>query len=135
MQKTIGATNKTKWMNIVGAVLWALTGLALFAQKFGAQISFNTLMAILVLYSFIVLIPAGTAVALSSPSRIGLRKVMIGLNVLLILLVILGFAAGMYLRTSGFLGYLGLLIFLVPAGLNVKALQPLSMRFQNMMEQ
>lgn len=134
-QNPSNTTSKTKWMNIVGAVLWALTGCALFAQKLGAQMSSNTLTMIVVLYSFIVLIPAGTAVALSSPSKIGLRKVMIGLNGLLILLVVLGFAAGMYLRTSGFSSYLGLLMFLVPAGLNLKALQWSAIRSQTAREQ
>ena len=120
-----GATNKIVTMNIVAAVLWALLYLPVFFLKASTQISSKTLMINLVMCGFLVIVLTSTAIALSSPSRTGQRKVMVILNEMLILLVMFEFVQAVYFKNSLWSYYLVLSMVLIPAGLNVKALQRL----------
>lgn len=118
-----GVISKTVAMNIIAAVLWALLYSPVFFLKVSAQISSRALMVNAVMFGLLVLILGSTVIALSSPSRIGLRKVMIILNVILILLIVVNFTVAVYVKNSQWSYYLVLSMVAIPAGLNVRALQ------------
>lgn len=123
-------SNKTKFttirvLNIIAAIGWALIGIALFFNKLGEQ-SAGILALIVLLYALIVGLPAFTARALSINASRRLRKIMIMANWSLIGLDTFAIVGSIFLRSLSGLGLLGILFFIVPAGINIYALRSLN---------
>ena len=123
-------SNTTKFttlrvMNIIAAIGWALIGIALFFNKLGEQ-SASILTLIILLYALIVALPAFTARALSINASRRLRKIMILANWSLIGLDIFAIVGSIFLHSLSLLGLLGILFFIVPAGINILALRALN---------
>ena len=115
---------KTINMNLVAAIGWALVGLALFIQKFG-EVSAGTLVSIALLYAVIIGVPALTARALKATAGQTLRKSMIFANGMLIVLWVLSTTAAVYLGVGVPAALLGVLAFVVPEAINIRALRML----------
>ena len=70
---------KTRVMNVIGAVGWALVGIALFSNKMDEQ-STGILITIVLMYALLVAVPTITARALSANSSRQQRTAMIWAN-------------------------------------------------------
>ncbi|MDX9821687.1 MAG: hypothetical protein RBT20_07120 [Syntrophales bacterium] len=112
-------------LNIIAAIGWALVGVALFFNKLGEQ-SAGILTLIVLLYALIVGLPAFTARALSINASRRLRKIMILANWSLIGLDTFAIVGSIFLHSLSGLGLLGILFFIVPAGINIYALRALN---------
>ena len=111
-------------MNLVAAIGWALVGLALFIQKFG-EVSAGTLISIALLYAVLIGVPALTARALKATAGQTLRKSMIFANGMLIVLWVLSTTVAVYLGVGVPAALLGVLAFVVPEAINIRALRML----------
>lgn len=123
-------STKTKFttirvINIIAAIGWALIGIALFFNKLGEQ-SAGILTLIVLLYALIVGLPAFTARALSINASRRLRKIMILANWSLIGIDTFAIVGSIFLHSLSGLGLLGILFFIVPAGINIYALRALN---------
>jgi len=123
-------SNATKFttirvMNIIAAIGWALVGVALFFNKLGEQ-SAGILTLIVLLYAMIVALPAFTARALSINASRQLRKIMILANWSLIAVDTFAIVGSIFLHSLSGLGLLGILFFIVPAGINICVLRALN---------
>lgn len=112
-------------MNIIAAIGWALIGIALFFNKLGEQ-SASILTLIILLYALIVALPAFTARALSINASQLLRKIMILANWSLIGLDTFAIVISIFLHSLSLLGLLGILFFILPAAINIRALRALN---------
>jgi len=112
-------------MNIAAAIGWALIGVFLFVNKLG-QVPVRFLVLIVLLYAYIVSLPAFTARALSFSSSRLLRKIMILANWSLIGLDAFAIVASIFLHSLSPLGLLGILFFILPAAINIRALRALN---------
>jgi cation transport ATPase len=112
-------------INIIAAVGWALMGIALFFNKLGQQ-SASMLALIILLYALIVALPAFTARALSINASQRLRKIMILANWSIIGLDTFAIVGSIFLHSLSILGLLGILFFILPAGINIYALRALN---------
>ena len=123
-------SNTTKFttlrvMNIIAAIGWALIGIALFFNKLGEQSAYF-LTIIILIYALIVALPAFTARALSINASQRLRKIMITANWSLICLNTFSIIFSIFLHSLSLLGVLSILVFIVPAGINILALRALN---------
>jgi hypothetical protein len=114
--------SKTRTMNMVGAIGWALVGVGLLVNKFDDQ-SAGVLAAIGLMYAILVGVPAGTASALSQGGSRALRRGMLWANWSLIGVWCVGFAAGIYLGRPLGMVLLGALFFILPEAINIRALR------------
>lgn len=112
-------------MNIIAAIGWALVGIALFFNKLGEQ-SASILTFIILLYAFIVALPALTARALSINASRLLRKIMILANWSLIGIDTIAIVGSIFLHSLSPLGLLGIFFFIAPAAINIHALRVLN---------
>ena len=113
-------------MNIIAAIGWALTGIALFFNKLG-ELSASFLTLIVLFYALIAALPAFTARALSINASRRLRKIMILANWSLIGLDTFAVVGSILLGHSiPLMGFLSILFFIVPAAINIYALRALN---------
>ena len=115
---------KTVSMNLVAAIGWGVTGVALFLSKLDS-LSAGALTSIFISYAFIVAIPAFTAKALTSPLSPKLNKVMVFSNAALIVLWAVATIASIYTGDRVGLALAGVVAFVIPEVINIQALRAL----------
>lgn len=118
--------NKIAMLNIFVAVICVLLYSPIFFVKVGPYITSALLIKSAVEGCLLVVILASTAIAFSSSSRTGMRRVMVLLNGILILLAAYDCAKLAYFRHSVWSYYLGPSVILLMAILNIQAFRRLS---------
>jgi len=113
---------KTRVMNIVGAVGWAIVGVLVFLVKIMEKQTAGVLATIVGIYIITVAVPAGTAWALSKTAPLKLRRGMLWVNWAFIGLWSLGFVATIIIHQPLGKAIGAALVCVVPAGLNIRAL-------------
>jgi hypothetical protein len=113
---------KTRVMNILGSIGLMLVGIT---QIFKKVDGLNTwfLVVVLVLFTMLAIIAFGTARALSINASTRLRTIMLRTNWALIIFWSMGLAVGMYFREPLNTSLFGMLIFVVPELINIRALR------------
>ena len=111
---------KTRVMNWVLAVIHLLVGVALLLNKINEPIAIKGL--IVAWYWVLVGIPIASAISLAEKEDGSFRAVVLVLNWGLLLFTLLGIAAAMRNGTFNLLWLIGALVFLIPAGVNIRAL-------------
>jgi len=108
-------------MNIIGAWLFVLMGVALIINKFGEQ-PLSGLFLIAAVYAFFIAIPAGTARALGDPTRHKLRRGMLKANGFFLGLWALSFCVTLYTHAPILMALISAVFLVLPPGLNMLAL-------------
>ena len=116
---------KTRVMNIIGAVGWALVGVALFFNKMGEQ-SAGILITIVLMYALLVAVPTVTARALSANSSRQRRTAMIWANWFLIGLWCFSLIGSLFMHVGLAQVIPGILAFVIPEAINIRALRTLN---------
>ena len=116
---------KTRGMNIIGAIGWALVGVALFFNKIGEQPA-SVLITIVLMYALLVAVPSMSACALSVESSRRQRTLMIWANWFLIGLWCLSALAALYTHIGLAQALGGILAFVLPETLNSQARRKLN---------
>lgn len=113
---------KTRVMNILGSIGFMIVGIT---QIFKKVDGLNTwfLVVVLVLFTVLAIIAFGTARALSVNTSTRLRSTMLGINWALIIFWSIGLVVGMYFREPLSTSLFGMLIFVVPELINIRALR------------
>jgi len=116
---------KTRTMNFVGAVGMTATGAMLFLKKMNEQ-SAGILAFIVVMYALLILLPTGSAFALSTIASPKLRASMLWANWVFIAIWLLSLGAAIYIHQPLGMPLLGSLLFVFPQWINIRALRSLS---------
>jgi predicted cobalt transporter CbtA len=121
-EETMGeAFVKTRVMNWVLAVIQLLVGVALLFIKSSEPVEVMGL--IVGWYVVLIGIPIASAISLAGKADRVFRTVVLVLNWGMILFTLLGIAAALRNGTFNVLWVVGALAFLIPAGVNVRALR------------
>jgi hypothetical protein len=117
---------KTRMMNIIGAMGIVILGVMLLSDKLNGQ--FADVLVAFAVYTLLAAIPFGTARALSPAASIRLRTTMFWVNWSLIAMWCLGVVVALYVHQSLGMYLIGILIFVIPEWINIRALRSLAER-------
>lgn len=115
---------KTRVMNMVGAVGFSILGVALFFNKLYDQPP-RVIATIVLMYAFLVFVPAGTARALSQTGSRKLQRTMLIANWSVIALGCIALVAPIFIHQPlSIVMAMGIaLFFVLPEAINIRALR------------